>query len=57
MSRPFLAFSAGGSHSAAPQQQPQCSTIAMPSAGARHRRRGGHARMGAIVLPSVQNQY
>ena len=26
-------------------------------AGAGHRIRSGHARMGAIVLPNVQNQY
>ncbi len=29
----------------------------MPSAGAGHRISRGHARMGAIVLPNVQNQY
>ncbi len=30
--------------------------IVMPSAGAGHRIRSGYARMGAIVLPNVQNQ-
>ena len=30
---------------------------AMPSAGAGHRIRSGHLRMGAIVLPNVQYQY